>query len=234
MRLIGIVLVLGVTLAATAGEGSTSPSLLAKLWPKEVPFPAGMHIYRKSEHAQNTVILNGYDSHTIVHRNQDAVSGVNPNRIFPWRVSGGMDHAAGWTSHAAVAFPESKPVQVFNEYIEAGARRPLPRTSWTFPVGTVFADILSENGRTFELRLLTKRADGWRGRVAWESEHKPPGYRTPDRKCFDCHSHAGGWLSYGTLLRGGDRVFSWSPLKEGTLYVRRDLLDAGTVVIQPR
>lgn len=238
MRLIGTALALGVTLAATAGEQST----LAKLWPAGVPVPAGLKLYQKTEHAQNTVILNGFDFHTIVHRDQDTISGVNPNRIFPWAVSGGLHQATGWQSHAAIALPKGKAVTVFNEYIDAGARRPLPVTRWEFPTGTVLADILSVNERTFEIRTLTKTERGWVGRTPFESEHKPAGHVSPHKvthgqsksaggRCFDCHDRAGQWLSYGTLLRGSDSVFSFSPLKPGTLLVRRDLLDAGTVTI---
>lgn len=246
-RLLTVALLLApvaVFLPARAEEG-TSDSLLRKLWPASVKFPVGMTLYRKTEHAQNTVILNGFDSLTVVHRDQDTVSGVNPNRIFPWAVSGGMHQATGWQSHAAIAIPKGKAVQVWTEYIEAGARRALPRIAWSFPTGTVLADILSANGQTFEVRTLTKARDGWVGRTPYEAEHKPAGYVSPHKvahgqhksesgRCFDCHQSAGKWLSYGTLIRGSDRVFSWSPILPGTLLVRRDLLDAGTVRIVER
>lgn len=231
--LLMVVLVLLVLLSAAPVSAQESPwvsdSVLAKLWPSAVPFPTGLRLYQKSQHAQNTVILNGHDSLTVLRRDQDTVSGVNPNRIFPWRVSGGMDHAQGWRSYAGVAVPHSKKIKVWVERIEAGASRPLPKLSWSYPVGTAFVDVLTRNGECFELRMLKKHADGWRGHSVWESEGKPQGYRVPDRKCLDCHRHAGGWLSYGTLLRGGDHSFSFPILKEGTLLVRRDLLDAGLV-----
>lgn len=199
-------------------------------WPDKVPVPPGLKWYSPTRYAQRTVIQNGYDYHTPVHENTDAYfsnapPSWNPNRIFPWRNSAGLDYRVpGWTSRTGIALPEGKSIMVWTEYIEAGASRPLPRISWQFPPGTVTVDLLSYRGQPFEVRTRTKDERGtWRPRTLWEGGTPPPGYRGPVHKCAACHDRAGAWESYGTMIRGSDTVFSFPVLEEGTLRPRQDL-----------
>jgi len=174
-----------------------------------------MRFYRKARLVQRLSILNGRDHNELVDVGQDDTlfNRVNPNRIFPWAVSGGMHDLTGWRSDVAVYLPG--PVETFTRRVEAGARRALPRTSWAFPDGTVFADVLSTDKGVFEIRTRTKRDGNWSNKVAYRNaEHVPAGYTGARKACNECHDHAGENLHYGTAIRGDDETFSWSPLEK--------------------
>jgi hypothetical protein len=192
-------------------------------WPKGVAMPEGLKFYQKTKLTQNLSITNGMDSLLFYSLDRDDVftnapTRVNPNRIFPWAVSGGLHEAHGWTSKTAVSFPSAKPIIYWKERIDAGAVRRLPKYNWEYPVGTVFADLLFSEGRLFELRTLTKEAQGWKTRVPFAAaDLAPKGYGGPGKACSACHDHAGGWLEYGSLIRGGDNIFSF-PMLEALLW----------------
>ena len=216
---------------AAFADAADAGAELRRLWPAGVPLPEGMRFYEKARHNQRAVILNGYDHTTAIPRDRDDVfanapTKPNPNRLFPWAVSGGMHAAEGWESRAAVALPRGKSIRYWTERIEAGASRPLPVVRWRFPDGTTFADVLLRDGKVFELRILEKTRRGWQGHVAYQASKEtwPKGYAgKPDRACMECHKHAGGWLDYGSLLRGGDSIFSFPVLQEGELKPRADI-----------
>lgn len=199
---------------------------LEKLWPEGVPIPKGMRLYRKTKYNQHLSITNDRDTLLIYHRDQDdnytnAPPALNPNRFFPIAVSGGLHESSGWTSRAAIALPGT--IYYWTDRIEAGAQRPLPRVAWVFPVGTVTADILSNEGEVFEVRIAEKKPGGWRLRTLWKDESKFPAKYTGARKaCSACHDDAGGWKQYGSLWRGSDGVFSFYPFEEGTFTPRTD------------
>ncbi len=199
---------------------------LASLMASGIDLPANLKPYPRTRWTQRLTITNGLDTLLPVHENQDdyfqnAPMKQNPNRMFPWRNSGGMDvvDEREWTSRTALSIPEGKAVEYWQERIHAGASHPLPKVAWHYPRGTVAADLLSYRGEPFELRTLTKGEDGrWRGRVAWEDPTKRPlSYKGAGRPCMDCHRHAGGFLEYGMLIRGNDHLFSPPVLREGTL-----------------
>lgn len=201
-------LVLGVTTAA--GDD------LDKLWPVEVPKPAGLKTYTPAAHSQRLVILNGQPHNhwwpiDRDHPFANAAPELNPNRIFPWRVPGGLDHAAGWVSIKAASIPSA--VKSWQEQVAVpAARLPLPKRRWAFPEGTVFVELLAQGGRLFELRSRTKTADGWLSRVEFEDKSaRPAYYHGAGFACSRCHAHAGASLQYGITVRGDDETFSWVP-----------------------
>src|SRR5260370_31627370 len=135
---------------------SAEQKALRKLWPKSVPFPAQLRFYKIAPAGQHLVILNGLDYRGVHAADYDFPS-VNPNRIFPWQHSGGM-HAVDaniWRNATAVALPPGGEVEYWLELTDAGAVRPLPRLTWAFPDGTLFADMLllttAAGERCFEL-----------------------------------------------------------------------------------
>jgi hypothetical protein len=173
-----------------------------------------MKFYQKARYVQRIAITNGRDSNNLFRIDQDDVGlnfhAVNPNRIFPWAVSGGMHNMSGWKSSTAVHLP-SYP-KVFTEYVEAGASRRLPKTGWSFPDGTVFADVLSTDRGVFEIRTRSKLDGNWRNKVAYRNpELAPHGYSGAGKACNECHDHAGSSKQYGVLIRGADETFSWAP-----------------------
>lgn len=202
---------------------------IARLWPADAPPPpATLKPYAKTAYNQYIAIRDGADHHAWIHRDQDAdLPGngeANGNRRFPWAVPGGLDDARGWQSHAGIALPDKQSIRWWQEKVEAGARRPLPKVTWSFPLGTRLYDLLAHNGKAFELRMLKKTAGGWEGHTLWQGEDWPPGYRgvkATGRTCVGCHNRAGQWERYGPLVRGSDFIFSWSPMVEGTGRVDR-------------
>ena len=234
MRYITVcILMVAIGVSASVGAGVKEPSPdpdTLKLWPKDVPVPSGLKFYEPTQWAQRTVINNSRDYHHPVHENTDDVYQNsppvwNPNRMFPWRVSGGLDpKCKECGNRPAIVLPEKGFIRYRKEYIYAGASRPLPKVTWSFPSGTRTYDLLTYRGETFELRLREKvtvnrrGTTQWRSRTIWTNpEKQPPGYKGPGRKCSECHDKAGEWQQYGTLLRGNDTVFSFPALEEGTL-----------------
>lgn len=203
-----------------AGEDRAKVALalaqMKKTWPD---LPEGMKWYTKTRHSQYLSINNGLDSNDLYRLDQDDTlfGRVNPNRVFPWAVSGGLHESSGWKSKAAVSIPEKAKVYVWTERVEAGARRPLPKYRWEWPKGTVFADVLSTDAGVFEVRTLTKTGDSWKARTEYKDPEKAPkGYTGPRKSCFDCHSEP-ITTNYGIQVRREDGIFSASPLVDGTL-----------------
>lgn len=219
MRLIPATFALATTLVLLLGsaEADTSPSTLAKLWPTSVKFPVGMKLYRPTQYTQRSVVLNSQPHLTPYHRSQDDGI-VNPNRTFPYAVPGGLHVANDWESVFGLRIPEGESLTVWTDhYYQITNARPVHR--WSYPVGTVAADILvrKSTGEPFELRLLKKTETGWKASVPWQADKLPPGYRRADRKCVDCHQDAGDATRYGLTVRGNDFLFSPPILAEGTV-----------------
>jgi len=196
---------------------------LRQYWPADVKFPEGMKFYRQTRHSQRFANTNGVDGITMVHRDQDDVwqnaeTVVNPNRIFPFRVSGGMDEAKGWQSRTAVYVPPGKTIVVWQQRSPVGRERQfLPKLHWSYPEGTIFADMLVYERQVFELRMRKKARGEWHSRVAYVSGVKPPGHTGLKKTCADCHSRAGDSTDYGTSWRGDDGVISAPILVEGVV-----------------
>ena len=196
------------------------------VWPRDVDMPPGLRFYARSEYSQRLTITNDRDTLRIVRQDTDDVftnapTVLNPNRISPWKVSGGMDKVRGFQSKTALAIPKGQAIRYWSERVEAGAAHPLPRASWSFPVGTVAADLLSHDGKLFEVRTLTKTAKGWHSEIVWGSGVKVPGYTGPGRRCHECHDKVGSG-GYGVRVRGSDGLFSFWPFGGATFTPRMD------------
>ena len=223
MRLIGTALVFGATLAATAGERDLSPSYILKLWPASVKFPDGLRLYRPVEYTQRSVVLNSQPNLTPYHFTEDDGSIVNPNRQFPYVTPGGIHEASDWKSVFGILIPEGESISVWTDYYpQITNSRPVQR--WSYPVGTVAADLLvrRSTGEPFELRMLKKTEEGWRASVPWQANNLPPGYQKSDRKCLTCHQDAGDATRYGLTVRGNDFLFSPPILTDGTVDLDRE------------
>ena len=229
-------LAFAIVLVITSAAPAQSPWLpepeqakLRELWPAGVELPAGLKFYKRAEWSQSLSITDNVDTLLPYHESKDDYyantmrTDVNPNRLFPWRFSGGLHEAKGWKSSVAIALPKGAKISVWRERVEAGARHKLPKQSWSFPVGTIAVDILSVRDQVFEVRTREKTADGWEPAVAFRGEVRPLGYNgRPGRSCASCHDKAGAQEGYGTRIRGNDTVFSAPILVPGSLEFDRE------------
>ena len=202
-------------LTVLLGVGAAEPTIL-DLWPSGVPKPANLKSYKREQYAQRLSITNGHDQLRVNYESEKDIF-LNGNILYPWAVSGGMHSVEGrWTALKGLSIPNGRSIRWWKERTEAGARRPLPRLAWQYPEGTVAADLLLHEGKPFELRTLTKGANGWKGAAVWQSGVVPQGYYGAQLKCMECHSAPGRWERYGTLIRGADGLFSPPVLRPGS------------------
>ena len=216
--------------AFSVQKANPLPAGWEEYWPASVRVPRNLRPFRKTDYGQYIVIMNGQDYHSVAHKHAGhsvgyaSGDGDNGNGRFPWAVPGGTDNVRGLTSLTGIALPEGKAVRYWTERVEAGASRPLPKVTWSFPVGTRVYDLLAHNGKAFELRMLRKEERQWKALTLWESGDWPPGYqgtKATGRSCIDCHSRAGKWEQYGPLIRGNDFVFGWTAFREGATEIDR-------------
>ncbi len=144
------------------------PSTRPADWPDGVPWLEGMRPYRKARLSQRIVILNDQDNNRWQDIGQNdhfsnAPEAVNPNRLFPWRVAGGLDHCEGCSNRTFIYIPPGSRIQPETRYVDIPlAGRPLPRHLWWHPDGTVLADqLLNDRGECFEVRMREKRDGTW-------------------------------------------------------------------------
>lgn len=188
-----------------------------RFWPKSVEVPPTLRFYKKSMHGQQ--VIAGRNTH-YVHINVDGAANVppysasNPNRVFPWRVSGGFHDALDWQSKVAIALPDGESIKGWWEELrEPAGIAYLAR--WEYPEGTKFFDLLTANGKVFELRSRVKSEGEWFNDVLFKSDDLPKGYFGTDRKCHECHNRAGTKQGSSSLrIRGGDENFSFPVLLE--------------------
>ena len=212
-----VVVMLGTICAAARAQwvSQSEQAAFRKLWPDDVQFPVGMWAYKPTEHSQRIAVTNGAPSNSLYHKNRDDVwanapASINPNHIFPWAVPGGLERSKGWQHFTAIALPSMVYTRSASVPIKNGGN--LPGKVWSFPDGTVTADLLTHNGKAFELRTREKVGGAWLSRVPFrELASAPAGYTGPGKRCSECHDHAGTSLQYGITLRGKDTVFSFSP-----------------------
>jgi thiol-disulfide isomerase/thioredoxin len=214
---------------APRSEAATLPAELESLWPAGVERLAGLQMYPVAQHSQRLAIENGRSSDRWYRRDQDDLvpgTGIqaNPNRTFPYAVSGGLHNSTGWESIKAARIPG--PVSIWTEAVPVPmSSTPLPKFRWAFPTGTVFVDMLAKDGRCFELRTATKGDDGrWKREfVHRDLDAAPEGYHGAGMACASCHKDAGASQQYGITVRGDDSVFSWTPFVDGTFQRRSDV-----------
>ncbi|MDE2095678.1 MAG: hypothetical protein KGL39_00345 [Patescibacteria group bacterium] len=200
------------------------------MWPKGIDIPHGLRFYKPTNWSQRVVINNGLDHHHWVHVDYDDYFANdrpkwNPNRLFPWRVPGGLDLRTNspyvwpktdWESYIGCNVDVSQ-VQAWVERVEAGASRLLPIHRWRFPRHTVFVDLLVNNklGKPFELRLRSNHSgvEKWESTRVWSDKAAYPrhytGHAASGKTCNQCHSKPGSQEGYGIRLRGSDGCFSW-------------------------
>ena len=187
---------------------------LEKIWPVE---KEGFRFYKRTNYSQRVAVTNNRPTIAMYRHDQDdywtnSPPAFNPNRDFPWAMSGGMDKFEGWKSHPAIFFPWGGKLEMTKEGFSGGRVKHV----WTYPVGTKFADMLVHDGSCFELRVREKKEDGWHAMTVFRGNRKPEGYTGPGKKCASCHDRAGEAIQYGITVRGSDTVFSFSPFIEGT------------------
>jgi hypothetical protein len=186
-------------------------------WPKSIEWADGMRVYPRTKFVQRVAVTNGAPSLSWYGLDQDDVwanapPSINPNRLAPWRTPGGLDGVHGWESTLAVYLPSSPAVRLEPTPIANGGL--IPAYRWTYPDGTVFADLLTHGGRPFELRMREKTDGRWDSFVAWRNrDARPAGYVGAGKRCAECHDRAGASEQYGIMLRGADTVFSYLPLE---------------------
>lgn len=94
--------------------------------------------------------------------------GGNGNIEFPWKSPGGTDKSVNCHSFRFVRLPDGKPVVWWTErrYEGDNNRGQSTQYDWTFPVGTIFGEVLTMTGTDgyeypFELRTRERFADHW-------------------------------------------------------------------------
>ena len=177
--------------------------------------------YTRTNYSQSLAVVNNREDNRLFKLVQDD-TGINfhrenPNRLEPWAVPGGLHGLSGWRSRLFVALPPGGIIKVWRERVPVVNSHPLPKVRWSFPDGTRFADVLeNQDGQPFEVRIREKSNGEWHSKVMLLGEAAPSGYTGTDRRCVECHKHAGRNMQYGVSLRGDDGNFSFSPLVEGT------------------
>ncbi len=150
---------------------------LRSLWGyTDVPFPDGLRFYDLPQVYQHTVILNDkpYHSATSIGAAED-----NVNTRFPWDGPGGLHDSPKhqWRKASALFVPGEIEVwraaytHSITGKLLATAAQPLIRWRWSYPPGTIAADMLlrTDRGREwpFEIRIREKGPDGWDDGVAY-------------------------------------------------------------------
>lgn len=189
-----------------------------RLWETTgVEFPEGMKAYKPTELSQRIAITNNRESHAWYPKDKDDVwsnapVAVNPNRIFPWAVPGGLHKSVGWNHTTGIYLP-SQP-KVWSEKLPIKNGGKITGLKWEYPDGTVTADMLTHLGKVFELRVRSKVDGKWESSVVFRDKLVRPTYFVGAGKvCSECHDKAGSSLQYGIVLRGSDTVFSYLPRK---------------------
>lgn len=213
MRL-GSLLALFCFAAAVCGQIVPPPG-----WPKDVPFPHGLKIYKPAQFGQYLVIRHDQPFHAwhdikALDPSVNIPVRTNPNQLPPWNASGGLSGFKGWRSIKMTTVDPSQ-VKTWKQNLQvAGTSQLLPGWRWSFPNGTLFADLLvNDAGKPFELRIREKIDGKWASMIAFEDAAEAPrGYKGAG-KCNSCHESAGSFQQYGLGIRGNDGVFSYSPFE---------------------
>lgn len=205
------------------------PADLESLWPESVERISGLRSYVPMTFSQRLSLEGKNFTNRLWPIDKDdrppvGPSVVNPNRIFPYAVSGGLHDSTGWVSIKAAKIPGV--VDVWTEEVSVPlTSTKIPKQRWQFPDGTVFVDMLAKDGVCFELRTSSKKGGKWKQEAIYRDlEAAPEKFHGAGRACVSCHKDAGASLNYGITVRGDDSVFSWSPYDEsGSFRYRNDV-----------
>ena len=180
-----------------------NPAGLVGPWPEGIPIPKGFYNYTPTAYAQSIATVN----------DRPSIRAELRRRLLPkWQVPGGMEGVTGFRSDLyrnsdswAQEWYQRMPVKnSFGFYqLELGVRR-------AYADGSVFLDVLSHNGKVFELRVAEKQRGEWRRYVAFKDvDARPKGYAgLKGQTCAECHKQTATG-DYGlALVPGGDTVIS--------------------------
>src|SRR5713101_7162531 len=91
---------------------SKQEQILTKaIWPANVAMPPSIRFYRPTNFTQRLAITGGQDTNHVYRLDQDDVwtnapPALNPNRLFPWAVPGGLHEVSGWGNRVGIAIPD--------------------------------------------------------------------------------------------------------------------------------
>lgn len=188
----------------SAGE-TVDPDLSRRgPWPDGLDFPEGMKRYKRAAYTQS-IFQDQFGSQISPIHRLDL-----PNR--DWHQSGGMLGIKNFRSDLyrnavavkAQAWTDGIPVKNrFNNFqTELG---------WKvqYGDGSKFMDVLSYEGRPFEVRVREKKDGKWQSSTPFQNElARPPGYKGLEIRCSVCHDQAGTGGYAAGLVPGGDGVLS--------------------------
>lgn len=171
-------------------------------WPKSLPKPNELRRFTRARYTQAIATTNNAPSIDLVHRSRLEAK---------WQVPGGLEGIVGWRSDVYRMRAKVKtwrafmPVRNSFGYFqnELGYTR-------SYEDGATFADVLSTEGKVFEVRYAVKRDGQWDRFVAFKDvSARPHGYVPPtSRQCVECHSQTGSG-NYGVgMVPGGDSIIS--------------------------
>lgn len=171
-------------------------------WPKSLPKPSDLRRFTRAKYTQAIATTNNTPSIDLVHRSRLEAK---------WQVPGGLENSTGWRSDV---YRMNVRVKTWRAYMpvlnrfgyfqnEIGFTR-------NYEDGATFADVLSKDGKVFEVRYAVKRDGQWDRFVAFKDvAARPHGYvLLTSRQCVECHSQTGSG-NYGVgMVPGGDTVIS--------------------------
>lgn len=176
------------------------------LWPVSVPFPKDLKQYERAKFTQSIATRN----------DRPAIDSVSRRLLLArWTISGGMEGIRGFRSDVFVLggqqyFDNIGFIQVKNSF---GYFQPELGHVRRYADGNLFVDLLSHDGKAFELRVAEKQNGQWRRYVAYKDESaRPKGYTGLKVSCMSCHNNTDGpgTGNYGVgLISGGDTIFSF-------------------------
>lgn len=171
-------------------------------WPADVKIPKGLTKYKRSDYTQS-----------IFNRNVIPVRVHRSKLEEKWHQSGGLEGIIDFKSTLFKFVPGSTndrvdEIKVDQVLTKGGIQYEL---GWKrdYPDGTFFFDVLTKNGKIFELRERTKVNGKWKSRVAFKDEkQRPLGYNGLLESCSNCHDQAGTGSYAAGLIPGADTVIS--------------------------
>lgn len=162
---------------------------------------AGAIRYHHAERTQSIATTN--NQHSII-----SLSRTSQER--KWLFPGGLAEIGGWQSDLYKS-DEVKPWRAMIPALNSSGSYQL-EAGWyrSYPDGTWFADVLSTDGKPFEIRVREKIDGAWDSYVAFRDPlHYPIGYvPMTANKCMVCHQEAGQARYSGAAIPGSDSVIS--------------------------
>lgn len=185
-----------------SSAGRDGDDMAAGPWPKSLPKPNELRRFTRAKYTQAIATTNNAPSIDLVHRSRLEAK---------WQVPGGLEGVSGWHSDVYRMRAKVKTWQTYMPVLnrfgyfqnELGYTR-------SYEDGTTFADVLSKDGKVFEVRYAVKRDGHWDRFVAFKDvSARPSGYAPPTSKqCVECHSQTGSG-NYGVgMVPGGDTIIS--------------------------